>query len=459
MTTRALTQEEEEKFSRAVANAVAAVSSFRDAIALLRPFFSDEIKTASTDQYSRIGVGKWFFALNPRQRASVVLHEVMHVLNNHFSRAEDLNVPMDIMNIAGDFEINCSLDQIPQVDLSFGIFPDDKEFNFQRNLMAEEYVHLLLNSNKNRKKQSESDSEQDSSSSGFPGMSKEIYNKIQKGERLSKEEQEEAFRNAKSSPCDAPSQKTSYEADKSGIERASYSEQTIAKKNTIIRVSEELKELHNSGRYGYDHLDSFLNFVIEIMKPAKVQWQTIFRTFLANSVDNIQKGMQNYSYKRSNRRFSNSDFFYPGMIKFVPKVLLGIDTSGSMGKEDFQAIFYEISGIISKVLKQHNQLKIFNIDTEITNIKSVSSVKDMDLSGGGGTDMSIAVKYAKSLKKQEKPDILIVSTDGETNWDSIEKELKDARFICIFLITIHNNIESISKRFLNNNKVSIIDIS
>jgi len=140
---RLLTQEEQESYSTAVVYGIIIIPAFRDAVALLRPFYDGGAKTAYTDRFARVGLSPWFFSLNIYQRASVILHETMHVLNNHFAREDALSADPKLGNICGDFEINCGLDMLPKVDLSVGIFPDKNPYSYKRYLSLEQYYHLL----------------------------------------------------------------------------------------------------------------------------------------------------------------------------------------------------------------------------------------------------------------------------------------------------------------------------
>jgi predicted metal-dependent peptidase len=48
----------------------------------------------------------------------------------------------------------------------------------------------------------------------------------------------------------------------------------------------------------------------------------------------------------------------------------------------------------------------------------VRSARDVEIGGGGGTDMGVGIVAAQALKP--RPDVVIVLTDGHTPWPSIE---------------------------------------
>jgi len=55
-------------------------------------------------------------------------------------------------------------------------------------------------------------------------------------------------------------------------------------------------------------------------------------------------------------------------------------------------------------------------DAAVHSAKKVFSVNQIELTGGGGTDMRIGMDKAMSSK--EKPHLLIILTDGFTPWPS-----------------------------------------
>jgi len=151
---RPLNREEKEIFSHAVYRAVAAVPSFRDALALLRPFVDVTCETAYVDQHARNGLSYWFFwyTKDVYERATILLHESMHLLYNHFSRAEIMGIRGKNMLYSSDLEINSVIKKIPRADISHGIspanfdFPELKTMEIYSNMLSE----LSLNNQKEK---------------------------------------------------------------------------------------------------------------------------------------------------------------------------------------------------------------------------------------------------------------------------------------------------------------------
>ena len=430
---RQMNDDEKALFSQAATSAVSVVPAFRDGVALMRPYFDATAETAYTDKYSRVGLGSWFFSLNPKQRSAVLLHECMHVLNNHFQRSDGQGISPEIMNIAGDFEINCSLVKLPSIDIGFGIMPDNEPFDFPRNLTMEQYAHALKQEqnkekekNKNSSDQNDSENSEDDNSGNSSGDSSQHgqgpgneHGRPKDGEMQDPSNPGD-YKSRSGSPCGTSNDARSEAADEAGIERASDAEQSVAKKNTAARIVDELNKAKQAGN---GHMEDFLQISLKNIKPPKVDWRNVFRRVLSTSQDNVTRGRQDYSYARVNRRMSGSKYIFPGMVQYVPTAMFGIDTSGSMSQSDYSATLPEVESIIKSVSKSRQPLRVFSVDTEISNVKTVNSVNKLDFKGGGGTEMSKAFVYVNSLSKKEKPDVFVLATDAglfAEDWKNIE---------------------------------------
>lgn len=477
-------QKEAQAFTSAIVTAVDIMPAFRDGLGLLRPYFNSSSPFAQIDEYSRVGLGPLFFKANSKQRASVLLHEVMHVLNNHFSRGEQIpiNDPQQL-NIAGDLEINHHLNKIPKVDISFGILPED--FSFKGGLTMEQYAYKIADSGEGGTGEGEGDQEteggeqggegspdgekyeeeesgagggggvgeQQSDTKGDSSNSGSSGNETGYGEGLS----EEDFAKLSESSCNVADEEISNAADEAGIERASDLAKNIAKKSTRVRLEEEArKSLHA----GDSHLNDFIGYVLDQLEPSKVPWQRFFSNFVGKSFSNIIQGKSDYSYQRVNRRMTTvSRYIFPGYVSYQPKAMVGIDTSLSMSDDDFLFTLSEVDAIINSF--SHGKIDIFTVDTQLAGIELVSNVKDLELKGGGGTDMTAAWEYVLDLPQIEKPDLFALFSDGGfSNWSHIVQLAKKAKregVTSIVLITDRGGFEKVPKEVFQSLKV--LDIS
>lgn len=235
--------------------------------------------------------------------------------------------------------------------------------------------------------------------------------------------------------CDQPTEERTAQADAAGIERTSDSAQEIARQDTRARIEGELNSTSSRTRSSSGVGNEFYSLMYSLMSPPKVDWRKIFRKVLANAFAETIAGRSRHSYSRVNRRYSNSRVIFPGMVDYVPSAMIGVDTSGSMGSDDYQAALNEIEAITTKVVRSRTGVPVFSVDTRVSNVKPVRSVRDLDLRGGGGTDMAVAFEYVKSLPVKKQPNIFILATDGYVDWHSLVKVTRDARFRSIILVT------------------------
>lgn len=244
--------------------------------------------------------------------------------------------------------------------------------------------------------------------------------------------------------CGEATDERSEGMDEAGVEKASDVEKDSAIRNTKERIIEEQKRTLAAGRGAND---SFLSFALDNLKPPKTPWQAVLRNLTVHNTNKPTRGRGSYTYKRVNRRMSSyrdwrtgQKFIFPGSVTFVPKVMLGIDTSGSMSGEDYAPLLSEIEGVVKSIPRAAHGLSVFSVDTEVSSIQEVNSVHDIDLYGGGGTRMSTAFEYVNKLPGEKMPDLVILATDGglmSSDWDSIRDLVTapEATYKTIILVT------------------------
>ncbi len=501
---RLLTDEEHNVFAGAVARAVDIMPAFRDAIALIRPFRDYTAPTLYTDRFSRVGIGSYFFlpGNDPIKRASLLLHEAMHVLNNHFTRSVGFPIKPEDNNAAQDLEINSILIRQKGVVMDDGLLPSDEPYRFPEMQSYEQYALLMKNkgllqdpdgpgSEEQQQPQQgmpDPDAPSDPGSAGSPSSSSEpsgsesqpgdpgeggeptgessqsssSNSEVSGSEDLADRAIEKVDSSAgerhrsEGSACEPSTSETEQIADELKVERASSSEQAVARNNTLARVREEAARSKERGDRGALMLLQKLELAME---PSKVDWRVIFRNIISRSRDAIAMGRNDHTYRRVNRRMSSGEFIFPGTIRYEPSAIMAIDTSGSMSNEDFAFLLSELETIVKSTLRAKDRFKAFCVDGKATEPKTVKAIRDLDLRGGGGTMMEVAVKSIELLPKKEIPDIFILATDGGTSWPAFKRELLKSkhRYRTVVLITQEMNFE-VAKRTLEG-IADVIDIS
>ena len=97
----------------------------------------------------------------------------------------------------------------------------------------------------------------------------------------------------------------------------------------------------------------------------------------------------------------------------VPEVAVVCDTSGSMTEDLLAMVLAEVEGLL-RALGLARQVRVLACDTAVAPAQRVSSARQVELIGGGGTDMGAGIGAAAALRP--RPAVTVVLTDGYTPW-------------------------------------------
>ena len=103
----------------------------------------------------------------------------------------------------------------------------------------------------------------------------------------------------------------------------------------------------------------------------------------------------------------------PAHVKPLPRITVIIDTSGSMEKSDL-ALALGVIGNALRSLPDPRGLRVLAGDTAVACHKNVFRPEQVELAGGGGTDMSAMIVAA--TEERPAPKAILVVTDGYTGW-------------------------------------------
>ena len=147
----------------------------------------------------------------------------------------------------------------------------------------------------------------------------------------------------------------------------------------------------------------------------KVDWRKELGARVKQAVA-LAAGNQDYARGKAPRRRPAADGMVPyRLVSPVPRVVVVVDTSGSMSDTMLAQSLGEIDGILTKAMPgQH--IDVIAVDAAATAAQKVQRWKDVKLLGGGGTDMGVGIKAAAAMRP--KPDLVITLTDGYTPWPS-----------------------------------------
>jgi predicted metal-dependent peptidase len=295
----------------------------------------------------------------PRQLGSLLVHHVCHLLRCHADRARAIEIsPQDAATWirAADAEINDDL--VPAgLDL-----PGDcvlpRDLGAEAGRMAEEYFAAI------RGQPAPAGRDCGGGADGF----------------------------AREGQGDGPSGLAGWQAD-------------------LLRrlVAEEIKR---HGEQAGTVPGGLLRWAKDLLDP-KVDWRKLLAAELRRAVADTA-GAVDYSYRRPSRRASAvGQVVLPALRRPVPEVAVVCDTSGSMSDDLLAMALAEVEGLL-RSLGLARQVRVLACDVAVGPAQRVSSARQVELVGGGGTDMGAGIAAAAGLRP--RPAVTVVLTDGFTPW-------------------------------------------
>jgi predicted metal-dependent peptidase len=299
----------------------------------------------------------WNSLNNDKKKIGLLKHELLHICFHHLYERD--NYPdHDLHNIAADVEINQYLtpDYYPSPDLLLpSTFP---ELNLPLKAGTKKYYELLQQAKQNNTSptlNSLLENFCDSSGNGDLHPTWKEFNGLS-------------------------------EADKK-----------LIKAQIDHQIKSIIESQSRDRGFVPSELQSYIDTLFEIKEPS-YDWKSYFRRFFGSSSKTYTKKTR----RKLNKRFSEN----PALkIKTKKKVLVGIDTSGSVSNKDLIEFF----GEIYHMWKTGISITIAEGDAAISNIYEYNGETPEKVTGRGGTDMNPFIKYFNENKQYNS---LIILTDG-----------------------------------------------
>ena len=158
-----------------------------------------------------------------------------------------------------------------------------------------------------------------------------------------------------------------------------------------------------------------LRWAQDVIAP-KVNWRALLTAELRRALAEVS-GAVDYSYRRPSRRASVAGaVVLPALRRPVPEIAVVCDTSASMSEDLLAAALAEVDGLL-RSLGMARQVRVLACDTAVATAQRVSSARQVELTGGGGTDMAAGIAAAAALRP--RPALTVVLTDGYTPWPEL----------------------------------------
>jgi len=333
------------------------------AVFAMTPRWRSGLGTFATDARWRVYVDPACFERwTVDEAAAVLIHEVHHLLRDHCGRAEAIGVTVlehRRFNIAADLEINDDLGDLALP--AGGVKP--AQFGFDTGELAEAYFDWLE-----------------------PQDLDEVGWECGSGAHGVPDEWEEPGRDGVGSG----------EAD-------------------LIRqqAAAEIRSFH---RQRGSVPAGLVRWADAYLEPT-VDWRRLLAAAVRTAFANLA-GSADFSYARPSRRSSPTrpSAILPSLRQPVPRVAVVVDTSGSMSRDYLDMALVEVRSVLQLAGVAGQYLTVFACDTTVHATSRVFAIREVQLIGGGGTDMRVGLEAA--LASRPRPDVVIVLTDGFTPWPS-----------------------------------------
>ncbi|MDO3646610.1 vWA domain-containing protein [Nocardia mangyaensis] len=141
-------------------------------------------------------------------------------------------------------------------------------------------------------------------------------------------------------------------------------------------------------------------------------WRQLLGAALRSAVSASGVGAD-YTYGRPARRSASlPGVVLPSLRRMPPRVAVVIDTSGSVSDTELGSALLEVAAITQAVGGRRDLVTVFSCDTAARIAEPLCRAEGMALVGGGGTDLRAG--FSKALCT--RPDVVVALTDGQTPW-------------------------------------------
>jgi len=304
---------------------------------------------------------KFFETLTLDEARAVLEHECNHIVRDHIPRFKDKD--QNIGNLATDLAQNQYIQGLPKDCVMLDKFP--KEWKLKEKESAEYYYdEMMKHANK-------------ISVSKNPDGSYHVTIKDPKG-------------------------KTIAEFDVNDMDGSEWKDSDTSELSKEV-VRQAVKEAVDQMKRSQGTLPAGLEVAVnEILQPPKISWNQLLRQYIAASI----KSGSRQSWKKPNRRFGATQ--KGRLADHIIAISVGLDTSGSIGPDDYKIFFSELRSI-QECYKA--DINILECDAEVQRHYKLNRYKkgNRSVKGGGGTDFTPMFDYLKN--KKIRTDVFIVFTD------------------------------------------------
>ncbi|MGW7465768.1 vWA domain-containing protein [Streptomyces xantholiticus] len=178
-----------------------------------------------------------------------------------------------------------------------------------------------------------------------------------------------------------------------------------------FRVAEAIK-----GRPG-DTPEGWRRWAEEAFHPPQ-PWRQLLGAAVRSAAGAPGVG-EDHSYRRPSRRSAGvPGVLLPSLRRTPPRVCVVIDTSASVSDAELGSALLEVAAISRTVGGRRDLVSVISCDAAAGVAVPLCRAENIELVGGGGTDLRSG--FARALRTQPRPHVIVALTDGQTPWPSAQ---------------------------------------
>lgn len=328
-------------------------------------------------------------SLSPEHRYGVVKHEILHILFKHLFMMDKFGNKY-VFNLAADILVNqyIASNQLPKGGIVLEAFPD---LNLDREETVKYYYDKLTSFIKEQQALDDQfQKEQEEKNNGDGNAQNEKQNN-----KPSQRPANESWENLK--PYLDPMNEAQRQHEQWKLMKdLSQAELDLIEGGLNDYIKGTVERLKTYGNLPAG-IQAYIEELLATMKPT-VNWKRVLRLFTENASSTY---LQN-TLKKVSKRYGT----IPGIkIKKRQKILVAVDTSGSVNLDDLQEFF----GEMYHIWKEQAEIIVVECDTDIHHVYNYNGKMPEFVHGRGGTDFNAPISYSN---EKVKPDAIIYFTDG-----------------------------------------------
>jgi predicted metal-dependent peptidase len=190
---------------------------------------------------------------------------------------------------------------------------------------------------------------------------------------------------------------------------------TEAQARLIMRkLAQDIQDAaERDGGHGIGSVPGWMRRWADAQLSSKVPWQRVLDRWVRQAIGHAL-GFSDYDFRVPNRRAALSGLIMPGLVKPVPRIAVVLDTSGSMSRRQIALALGEIHGVL-KAMGAMEGVWVLATDAEAHTCQRVFNPRQVEIMGGGGTNMESGI--ARAMQLRPRPGIVIVISDCHNYWE------------------------------------------